>query len=61
MKEVVGAAFAHRRKTLANSLQQAGLAKRDDVFAALGKIDRPLNVRAEELEPPEFVALAAAL
>ena len=61
VKEVVGAAFAHRRKTLANSLQQAGLAKRDDVFAALGKIDRPLNVRAEELEPPEFVALAAAL
>jgi 16S rRNA (adenine1518-N6/adenine1519-N6)-dimethyltransferase len=61
VKEVVGAAFAHRRKTLANSLQQAGLARRDDVFAALGEIDRPLNVRAEELEPPEFVALAAAL
>jgi 16S rRNA (adenine1518-N6/adenine1519-N6)-dimethyltransferase len=61
VKEVVGAAFAHRRKTLANSLQQAGLAKRDDVFAALGEIDRPANVRAEELEPPEFVALAVAL
>lgn len=61
VKEVVAAAFAHRRKTLANSLQQAGLAKRDDVFVALEEIDRSLNVRAEELEPPEFVALAAAL
>lgn len=61
IKEVVGAAFAHRRKTLANSLQQAGLATRDDVFAALRELDRSLNVRAEELEPPEFVALAAAL
>ncbi len=27
----------------------------DDVFVALEKIDRPLNVRAEELAPPEFV------
>jgi 16S rRNA (adenine1518-N6/adenine1519-N6)-dimethyltransferase len=61
VKEVVGAAFAHRRKTLANSLDKAGLASRAEVFAALHEIDRSLNVRAEELEPPEFAALAAAL
>jgi 16S rRNA (adenine1518-N6/adenine1519-N6)-dimethyltransferase len=61
VKEVVGAAFAHRRKTLANSLDKAGLASRAEVFAALHEIDRSLNVRAEELAPAEFVALAAAL
>jgi 16S rRNA (adenine1518-N6/adenine1519-N6)-dimethyltransferase len=61
VKEVVAAAFGHRRKTLANALHQAGLARREDVFAALHEIDRSLNVRAEELTPPEFVALAAAL
>jgi 16S rRNA (adenine1518-N6/adenine1519-N6)-dimethyltransferase len=61
VKEVVSAAFAHRRKTLANSLHKTGLANRADAFAALHELDRPLNVRAEDLTPPEFVALAAAL
>jgi 16S rRNA (adenine1518-N6/adenine1519-N6)-dimethyltransferase len=61
LKEVVSAAFAHRRKTLANSVANAELATRDVVFAALDEIGRTRNVRAEELAPPEFVALAAAL
>ena len=61
VKEVVSAAFSHRRKTLANSLEQVGLASRRDVFVALEEIDRPITVRAEELAPPEFVALAGAL
>jgi len=61
IKEVVGAAFAHRRKTLANSLELAGLATRAEAVAALGEIGRPANVRAEALAPPEFVALTAAL
>ena len=61
VKEVVSAAFAHRRKTLANSLEKVGLASRRDVFVALEEIDRPVNVRAEELAPPEFVVLAGAL
>jgi 16S rRNA (adenine1518-N6/adenine1519-N6)-dimethyltransferase len=61
VKEVVSAAFAHRRKTLANSLDKAGLASRAEVFAALHELDRSLNVRAEELAPPEFVALTNAL
>jgi len=61
IKEIVGAAFAHRRKTLANSVQKAGVAERGDAFAALEELDLPLNARAEELTPPEFVALAAAL
>jgi 16S rRNA (adenine1518-N6/adenine1519-N6)-dimethyltransferase len=61
VKELVGAAFAHRRKRLANSLELAGLADRDAAAAALEAIGRDLSARAEELAPPEFVALAEAL
>ena len=61
VKEVVGAAFAHRRKTLPNSLELAGVAKRARAAAALAAIGRDPATRAEALAPPEFVALAAAL
>ena len=61
VRPVVDAAFAHRRKTLANSLALAGLAIAREAEAALAAIGRPRGVRAEELEPPEFVALAEAL
>ncbi len=61
LKQVVEAAFAHRRKTLPNSLQLAGLAGRERAVAALAAIGRDGAVRAEELAPEEFVALAEAL
>jgi 16S rRNA (adenine1518-N6/adenine1519-N6)-dimethyltransferase len=61
VRPVVEGAFAHRRKTLANSIAIAGLAPRSRVEEALGAIDRSVQVRAEELEPSEFVALADAL
>jgi 16S rRNA (adenine1518-N6/adenine1519-N6)-dimethyltransferase len=61
VRPVVDAAFAHRRKTLANSLALSGRATRNEAEAALAEIGKPANARAEELEPPEFVALAAAL
>jgi 16S rRNA (adenine1518-N6/adenine1519-N6)-dimethyltransferase len=61
LKRVVAAAFAHRRKTLPNSLDLAGLAGREQGAAALAAIDRPPGTRAEELAPAEFVALAEAL
>jgi 16S rRNA (adenine1518-N6/adenine1519-N6)-dimethyltransferase len=61
VRPVVEAAFAHRRKTLANSLALAGLAARARAEGALAEIGRAGRVRAEELEPPEFVALAEAL
>ena len=61
IKRVVEASFAHRRKTLPNSLQLAGLADRERAAAALAAIGRPPAVRAEALEPPEFVALAEQL
>jgi 16S rRNA (adenine1518-N6/adenine1519-N6)-dimethyltransferase len=61
VKELVSAAFAHRRKTLPNSVAQAGLASREDAAAALVAIGRPAETRAEALDPREFVALAEAL
>jgi 16S rRNA (adenine1518-N6/adenine1519-N6)-dimethyltransferase len=61
VKELVGAAFAHRRKRLANSLELAGFAGRDAAVEALGVIGREPTARAEELAPPEFVALEEAL
>jgi 16S rRNA (adenine1518-N6/adenine1519-N6)-dimethyltransferase len=61
VKELAGAAFAHRRKRLTNSLELSGLASRDRATAALETIGRDPGARAEELSPPEFVALAEAL
>ena len=61
VKRLVTAAFAHRRKRLANSLELAAVATRDESAAALAELGREPTVRAEELAPPEFVALAEAL
>jgi 16S rRNA (adenine1518-N6/adenine1519-N6)-dimethyltransferase len=61
VKRVVEAAFAHRRKTLANSLALAGFARAPVVAEALGAIGRDPAARAEALAPADFVALAAAL
>jgi len=61
LKVVVGAAFAHRRKQLPNSLELAGLASHEQATAALGRIGRDPSTRAEALRPDEFVALAYAL
>jgi 16S rRNA (adenine1518-N6/adenine1519-N6)-dimethyltransferase len=61
VKRVVEAAFAHRRKRLANSLELAGVADREHAEAAIAKIGKTTMVRAEELAPPEFLRLAEAL
>lgn len=61
VRPLVEAAFAHRRKTLANSVALAGLASRAHAEAALAAIGKAAGVRAEELEPSEFVALVEAL
>jgi 16S rRNA (adenine1518-N6/adenine1519-N6)-dimethyltransferase len=61
VKEVVTSAFAHRRKTLPNSLELAAVASRRDAAAALAAIGRDANVRAEALVPDDFVSLARAL
>ena len=61
VKTVVTAAFAHRRKRLTNSVELSGLVARAEAEAALAEIGRDPKVRAEELAPAEFVALADAL
>jgi len=61
VRRVVTASFAHRRKTLANSLALAGIVSRDRAVEALDAIGRAAGVRAEALEPAEFVALEEAL
>jgi 16S rRNA (adenine1518-N6/adenine1519-N6)-dimethyltransferase len=61
IKTLVEASFAHRRKTLPNSIALSGLASREQAAAALESIGRPAEARAEALAPQEFVALAEAL
>jgi 16S rRNA (adenine1518-N6/adenine1519-N6)-dimethyltransferase len=61
VKQIVTAAFAHRRKTLPNSLALAGVSSREQAEAALAAIGRPPEARAEALAPVEFVELAKAL
>jgi 16S rRNA (adenine1518-N6/adenine1519-N6)-dimethyltransferase len=61
VKQIVGAAFAHRRKQLPNSLELAGVVSREEAAAALERIGRDSATRAEALSPAEFVALAEAL
>ncbi len=61
VKRLVEGSFAHRRKTLPNSLELAGVASREQGAEALAALGRPPATRAEALAPEEFVALARAL
>ena len=61
LRRLVAGAFAHRRKTLANAVALSGLTTRDQAVTALGAIGRDADVRAEALDPTEFVALMEAL
>jgi 16S rRNA (adenine1518-N6/adenine1519-N6)-dimethyltransferase len=61
VRPVVTGAFAHRRKTLANSLALAGVASREKAVEALVAIGARTDARAEQLKPQEFVLLAEAL
>jgi 16S rRNA (adenine1518-N6/adenine1519-N6)-dimethyltransferase len=64
-RELVRAAFAHRRKTLARSLEITGLKgvpqPRAAARAALAELGFPEQARAEQLAPADFAALSAAL
>jgi 16S rRNA (adenine1518-N6/adenine1519-N6)-dimethyltransferase len=64
LRELVHAAFAHRRKALARSLALAPGADRDvreRARAALQAMGHPADERAERLAPEEFRELAAAV
>jgi 16S rRNA (adenine1518-N6/adenine1519-N6)-dimethyltransferase len=54
-------AFAHRRKSLARSLEHARQGSREPARAALEALGLPADARAEQLAPEQFTALAAAL
>jgi len=60
LKEIVQGAFAHRRKTLLNSLELARDG-RADAETALEKLGLRADVRAEALAPPQFLELAELL
>lgn len=69
VRALVGGAFAHRRKTLATSLQLSGLAVSDlakgdsraRTRAALTELGLREDIRAERLSPEDFKALAGKL
>ena len=61
VRAVVEASFAHRRKTLANSVALAGLTTRARAEEALGAIGHAPAARAQELAPPDFARLAQLL
>ncbi len=58
IKRLVQAAFAHRRKTLPNSLELSGVASRGQGAAALAELGLEPGTRAEALPPEQFVELA---
>ncbi len=60
-RDLVRAAFAHRRKSLARSLEHAHPGSLAPARAALAEMGLPENVRAEALSPRELQALAKAL
>jgi 16S rRNA (adenine1518-N6/adenine1519-N6)-dimethyltransferase len=60
LKRLVQASFAHRRKTLANSLELAGR-DRIQVESAIEQLGLSPQVRAEALEPEQFIRLEEVL
>jgi 16S rRNA (adenine1518-N6/adenine1519-N6)-dimethyltransferase len=60
-RELVRGAFAHRRKSLARSLEHIRPGALVAVRSALADLGLPEDARAEMLAPEEFAALAAKL
>jgi 16S rRNA (adenine1518-N6/adenine1519-N6)-dimethyltransferase len=60
LKEIVQGGFAHRRKTLLNSLELSR-GGRTDAEDALAQLDLPADTRAEALTPTQFLHLAEVL
>jgi 16S rRNA (adenine1518-N6/adenine1519-N6)-dimethyltransferase len=59
--ELIRAAFAHRRKALARSLEHARPGSLAPARAALAALGLPEDARAETLSPEDFAALSAKL
>jgi 16S rRNA (adenine1518-N6/adenine1519-N6)-dimethyltransferase len=60
-RELVRAAFAHRRKSLARSVEHVRPGSLDGVRAALRELGLAEDARAEQLSPGEFRALGKGL
>jgi len=60
-RRLVRQAFAHRRKSLARSLELAEPGRIEVVRAALEEMGLPADARAESLAPVQFEALAKAI
>ena len=60
-RRLIWAAFAHRRKSLARSLEHARPGSLGPARAALAELGLPEDARAEALAPQQFAALSAKL
>jgi 16S rRNA (adenine1518-N6/adenine1519-N6)-dimethyltransferase len=60
-RQLIRAAFAHRRKSLARSLEHASPGSLGPARAALAELGLPEDARAEALAPEQFAALSAKL
>jgi 16S rRNA (adenine1518-N6/adenine1519-N6)-dimethyltransferase len=60
-RELVRAAFAHRRKALARSVEHVRPGSLEAIRSALEALGLPVDSRAEQLSPDEFRALARGL
>ncbi|HET9197964.1 MAG TPA: 16S rRNA (adenine(1518)-N(6)/adenine(1519)-N(6))-dimethyltransferase RsmA [Solirubrobacterales bacterium] len=60
-RDLIRAAFAHRRKSLARSLEHARPGSLGAARAALAALGLPEDARAEALAPEQFAALSAKL
>lgn len=60
-RRLIRAAFAHRRKSLARSLEHARPGSVGPARAALAELGLPEDARAEALSPQQFAALSAKL
>lgn len=60
-RELIRAAFAHRRKSLARSLEHGRPGSLGPARAALAELGLPEDARAEALAPQQFAALSAKL
>ncbi|MBO5105860.1 MAG: 16S rRNA (adenine(1518)-N(6)/adenine(1519)-N(6))-dimethyltransferase RsmA [Clostridia bacterium] len=55
---LIRGAFEHRRKTLVNSVSASGVVSKERLTKALGELDIPLTVRAEQLSLKQFAEIA---
>ncbi|HWJ42663.1 MAG TPA: 16S rRNA (adenine(1518)-N(6)/adenine(1519)-N(6))-dimethyltransferase RsmA [Solirubrobacterales bacterium] len=60
-RDLIRAAFAHRRKSLARSVEHVSPGGREATRAALAGLGLPEDARAEALSPEQFAALSAKL